>query len=1205
MKKLLDSPIEISIDQGGTFTDVFALYRSKTIIEKLPSKGSYQSAPIEGIRRVLQRVSGEREIRAFMHPGNFSTIRMGTTVATNTLLERKGEPTALAVSSGFESLLEISDQTRPQLFNWNISKPPPLYETVIGTRERVIPGKSGPEILTPLDQDLLSRQLDGLRGEGFRSIAIVFMHSFQYPQHELIAADIARQSGFQFISLSHEVMPSIKILRRGNITVLDAYLTPVIRDYLNSFFAEFDGEFNPGQVLFMKSDGGLCDASDFRASHALLSGPAGGFIGYSASLYAKTPLIGYDMGGTSTDVSRFDGNIPLEMEHKISGLPIKAPHLNIHTVAAGGGSRLDFESGLMSVGPMSSGAEPGPLCYGRNGFLSLTDANLILGRLIPDFFPQVFGPSSDSPINPALSLQGMEEMTREINGVLNPDNQNQLSVEEAALGFVRIANEAMARPILEISAEKGFDPRDHHLVCFGGAGAQHACSIARILGIRKVLIPFHSGVLSAIGLSQAKRSNTRILPVHKRLTHECESWIAEQTEPEDRKPASLESGSRVVLSLMMRYEGTDTLLRIKPEEGISLEKSFQSQYCRIFGFLPEDRPIWVEEINIVTEETNSFSFIKKPTLAKDKNTQLNSKRTHFCRFEEGLVNTPVFEWDEIPLGREIQGPVLILSPTSTTVVDPGCIAELESREVLSIKVPYTTQKSLSIDIDPIELSLFQHRFMSLAEQMGRMLQRISVSTNIKERLDFSCALFDPRGNLVSNAPHIPVHLGSMSQCVKSALDILEPRDGEVWITNHPGFGGTHLPDITVITPFFHKTEVLGYLASRGHHADIGGVTPGSMPSHSTHLNQEGVLLAPSILVQEGKFREKWIRGILQQAGARLLEDNISDLKAQVSANQKGCEILSQLIEQYGENTLREAMIKIQEIGENAVRSYFKTLAQRSMIAEDFLDDGSRIHLQVKLDPSKGEAVFDFRKTCDQHPGNQNASLAVVSSAVIYCLRCMISRDLPLNEGILRPVQIITRKGSMLNPDPQCAVAAGNVTTSQRIVDTILKAFGICAASQGCMNNLSLGNEDTAYYETIGGGVGAGENYHGTSGVHTHMTNTKATDPEVLERNFPLILREFSIRKGSGGEGKFRGGCGLIREIEARVPIQANLITERRRTSPYGIQGGGNGTCGKNTFIPANPSSSPISLDGKCSIQLKSGDRLRIETPGGGGFGKSE
>jgi 5-oxoprolinase (ATP-hydrolysing) len=1202
MQKFLQYPIEISIDQGGTFTDIYARASKRVLVEKLLSTDPkhYGNAPLEGIKRILRSISTETNVDDYLNPKNFKFIRMGTTVTTNALLQRKGTPTVLAITHGFEDLLRISDQTRPQLFELDISRPKPLYQKVLGIRERIVPCRNGFQVRQSLDREHLRANLSSLRGEGFNSIAVVLMHAYAQPAHELEVREIASDCGFSTISLSHQVMPSIKILNRGNSTVLDAYLNPIIKDYLNSFLSAFQGEFQPGQILFMQSDGSLCEYTEFCGSKSLLSGPAGGVVGYSRTLFSDSPLIGYDMGGTSTDVSRYDGSLELETEHTIAGLPIKTAQLPIFTVAAGGGSRLGYENGLLFVSPLSSGADPGPLCYDKGGKLSLTDANLLLGRLLPEYFPKVFGKSGDLPLNPLPGRLSLENITSQVNEQIQAKGGKKLSPEEVAMGFIRIANETMVRPILETSAEKGFRPSEHSLACFGGAGAQHACSIARSLGIRRVLIPANAGILSAVGISLARRTLREFHPVQSILNTSSKDRI--RTIYRDRV-AELSSGKPEwipALSLAMRYEGTDTQLRIEISGEDCWERDFESHYLRVFGFLPPNQKIIVEEACVSLEEPEfQFSAVERAEIPGD----LECEEVRECYFEQGFLRTPVYQWDSLKIGNQIQGPALIVSPTFTTVLEPNCLAVYESGEVLSIEVTPLGPHEFCDVLDPVELSLFQQRFMSLAEQMGRMFQRTSVSTNIKERLDFSCALFDELGNLVSNAPHIPVHLGSMGLCIREALKHLKVLEGDVWITNHPNFGGTHLPDITVITPHFHRNRLVGFLASRGHHADIGGTSPGSMPANSQNLEDEGVMIEPSILVHKGKFQEKMIVDLLKKAGARLISDNLSDLKAQVSANQRGAQLLEELILTYSEKTLRNSMAQIQAIGENAVRSFFLSQLKFELESEEIMDDGSRIHLLVKINKDTGGATFDFRASSDQLKGNTNAPRAVVSSAIMYCLRCLIKQNLPLNEGFMKPISILTRQGSIVDPELGSAVAAGNVTTSQRIVDTIFLAFQACAASQGCMNNLSLGNQHYAYYETIGGGAGAGPGFAGEDGVHTHMTNTRATDPEVLEQNFPLLLHEFSLRKNSGGKGQFQGGDGLIREMEFREPMEVNLLTERRIQPPYGMLGGKEGACGKNWYFSADAEESPIPLEGKSTLKTRPGDRIRIETPGGGGYGR--
>ncbi len=1237
-----------SIDRGGTFTDVYAEvpgvpgYRVVKLLSEDPA--NYDDAPREGIRRILQEVLGCPIDPDSVPTDRIDWIRMGTTVATNALLERKGARCALLVTRGFRDILQIGYQDRPDLFDLEIRKPELLYEEVVEVDERlqvlrpdtdpgeheVVEGVTGERfvILQPILLEPLNKELAQIRARGITSVAIVFMHGYAWAGHEQAAARIARELGFTQVSLSSDVMPMVKLVARGDTTMVDAYLNPHIRSYLTSFRRGFDNHLQGTRVLFMQSDGGLVDAEKFSGSRAILSGPAGGVVGYAMTTYNREtgqPVIGFDMGGTSTDVSRYGGEYELTFETRTAGVRIQAPQLHIKTVAAGGGSRLFFENNMFKVGPESSGAHPGPVCYRKNGYLSITDANLVLGRIQPQYFPHIFGPDENQPLDRDGAYQAMAELTEEINRSYREKGLEPLSVEEVALGFLDVANEVMVRPIREISVLRGFDIKEHVLATFGGAGPQHGCAIARKLGIKKIFIHRFSGILSAFGIGMADVVSQRQRPsaltwnqTNQPVLKQELDELSDQAVEELLGQGFTRETIQVQRYLHLRYQGSDTPLMIQEPEDSDFGAAFASEYQREFGFTLGDRDILVDDLRV--RALGKAEQLHRRELAKTPRS-VTRLGTHPCYFDGSWQDTDIFALESLVPETKIKGPAILIHDTTTILVEPGCLARITTYGDVEIEVgEVKDSRRVDTRIDPVNLAIFSNLFMSIAEQMGRMLQKTAISTNIKERLDFSCALFNARGELVANAPHVPVHLGAMSEAVREQIrrrqgDIFP---GDVLVSNHPAAGGSHLPDITVMTPVFHRREnashpeIIFWVASRGHHADIGGTSPGSMPPGSRRLSEEGAAILSFKLVRDGVFQEEGIRRLLL-AGThptRRLSDNLSDLKAQIAANQKGIDLILEMVDHFGLDVVQAYMGHVQEAAEEAVRQSLREFArnhglarQESVEAEDFLDDGSRIALRLTIDRNSGSAVLDFGGTDPQIWGNCNAPRAVTKSAILYSLRCLIKKDLPLNDGCLSPVDIRIPKGCLLDPSPDAAVVGGNVQTSQRVVDVILRAFEMAAASQGCMNNLTFGNSEFGYYETIGGGAGAGPGWHGQSGVHTHMTNTRITDPEILERRFPVLLREFSIRHGSGGEGKFQGGDGLVREIEFLAPLQVSILSERRVFAPYGLSGGQPGKRGRNLFIRAKGTT--INLGGKNEIQATPGDRIRIETPGGGGYGFPE
>lgn len=1094
--------------------------------------------------------------------------------------------------------------------------------------------RRGSVVIQELDEAQLKEDLKILRNLGIDSLAVVLAHSYTYGAHEIRIGELAREAGFSQISLSHEVMPMTRMVPRGFTACADAYLTPHIKNYLQTFSSGFKDNLKGVNVLFMQSDGGLTPMKSFNGSRAILSGPAGGVVGYAMTTYGKEtdlPVIGFDMGGTSTDVSRYGGSYEHVYESTTAGIAIKAPQLDVNTVAAGGGSMLFFRSGLFEVGPESAGAHPGPACYKKGGPLTVTDANLALGRLLPEYFPKIFGPKENEPLDVSRTLSLFTALTYEINEFLKKDEA--MSIDEVAMGFVRVANETMCRPIRALTQAKGYDTSRHVLACFGGAGGQHACAIARSLGISTVFVQKYAGILSAYGMALADVVEEAQEPSVETYNHDSFDRLDDRLDAMEAKVRSglraqgfADSRIKTESFLHLRYEGTDCALMCTPAKQNSgnvatrhgdFLATFLERYKTEFGFTIPDRKILVDDVRV--RGTGTTEIPEDPILPPSQ-TLPEAEKTTMVYFEGGYQETGVYQLNLLAPGNILCGPAIIMDSLSTLLVEPNCTAEITCRGDVKITIGQGRRTKVTTELDSIQLSIFSHRFMSIAEQMGRILQRTSISTNIKERLDFSCAIFGPDGGLVSNAPHIPVHLGAMQETVQYQMKAFNGKftPGDVILANHPLAGGSHLPDLTVITPVFYKdvpTPVF-FVASRGHHADIGGITPGSMPPHSTSLSQEGAVFKSFFLVQKGIFREKELTDALMapgkipgSLGTRNLSNNISDLKAQIAANQKGFQLVNELIDIYSLEVVQAYMDYIQRNAEVAVREMLKSIGMKIKMrrgkdtgieAVDYLDNGSPIKLHVELDINKGEAVFDFSGTGYEMWGNCNAPRAITMSAVIYCLRCMVGRDIPLNQGCLKPVKIIIPEGSLLDPSEDAAVVGGNVLTSQRIVDVIFAAFEICAASQGCMNNVTLGTEEWGYYETVAGGSGAGPTWHGRSAVHTHMTNTRITDPEILELRYPIILNRFSIRSGSGGNGAYIGGDGAVREMIFRAPMTLSVLTERRVYHPPGQNDGEDGACGLNILVRAD--GRRINLGPKTAVPVYTGDKFIMETPGGGGYG---
>ncbi|CAL0314007.1 unnamed protein product [Lupinus luteus] len=1263
MGSVTGGKLRFCIDRGGTFTDVYAEIpgqpdgRVLKLLSVDPS--NYDDAPVEGIRRILEEFTGEKIPRNSKIPTEkIEWIRMGTTVATNALLERKGERIALCVTRGFRDLLQIGNQARPSIFDLTVSKPSNLYEEVVEVEERVqlvqakeeeenqyassalVKGISGEliRIVKPLNEEALKPTLKTLLEKGISCLAVVLMHSYTYPQHEQQVEKLALSLGFRHVSISSALTPMVRAVPRGLTATVDAYLTPVIKEYLSGFISKFDEGVGKLNVLFMQSDGGLAPESSFSGHKAILSGPAGGVVGYSQTLFdleTDKPLIGFDMGGTSTDVSRYAGSYEQVLETQIAGATIQAPQLDINTVAAGGGSKLKFQFGAFKAGPESVGAHPGPVCYRKGGELAITDANLVLGYVIPDYFPSIFGTNEDQPLDIKSTREEFEKLARQINAYRKNQDPSvkDMTVEEIALGFVDVANETMCRPIRQLTEMKGHETKNHALACFGGAGPQHACAIARSLGMKEVLIHKFCGVLSAYGMGLANVVEEAQEPYSATYgtdsiieASQREGVLLAQVKQKLQNQGFKEENILTETYLNLRYDGTDTAIMVKRQIAEDGKPSdYATEFVRLFqqeyGFKLQNRNVVICDVRV---RGIGITNILRPRAIEPASGKPIVEGYYKVYFGNGWQETPLYNLENLGYGHMMPGPAIIMNGNSTVIVEPNCRAVITKYGNVKIEIdsPLSSVKISDKVADVVQLSIFNHRFMGIAEQMGRTLQRTSISTNIKERLDFSCALFDPSGGLVANAPHVPVHLGAMSSTVRWQLNYWGGNfnEGDVLVTNHPSAGGSHLPDITVVTPVFFNEKLVFFVANRGHHAEIGGITPGSMPPFSKSILEEGAAIKAFKLVEKGVFQEEGIIKLLQVPGSdeqgnkvpgtRRIQDNLSDLRAQVAANQRGIALVQELIEQYGLETVQAYMNYVQMNAEEAVREMLKSVGQKisselnensvTIEEEDYMDDGSIIHLKLSIDSNKGEAVFDFGGSSAEVYGNWNAPEAVTAAAVIYCIRCLVDVDIPLNQGCLAPVKIHIPEGSFLSPSDSAAVVGGNVLTSQRITDVVFTAFQACACSQGCMNNLTFGDDTFGYYETIGGGSGAGPKWDGTSGVQCHMTNTRMTDPEIFEQRYPVILHKFGLRENSGGDGIHRGGDGLVREIEFRRSVIVSILSERRVHAPRGLKGGKNGARGANYLIKKDKRM--IYLGGKNSVEVLPGETLQILTPGGGGWG---
>ncbi|WP_433606167.1 hydantoinase B/oxoprolinase family protein [Dactylosporangium sp. CA-139114] len=1193
------------IDRGGTFTDIVARRPDdgRLVTRKLLSNNParYADAAVAGVRALLGVADA-----APIPVDRIESVRMGTTVATNALLERRGERTALVITEGFGDALRIGYQNRPRLFDRHIVPPEVLYERVIEVDERM---SAGGTVLRPPDLDRLAEDLRRAGESGIRAAAVVCLHSHLYPAHEREIATLAERLGFGQVSCSSEVSPLMKLVPRGDTTVVDAYLSPVLRRYVEAVAEQLGGV----RLMFMQSNAGLAEAGHFRGKDAILSGPAGGIVGMArmSQLAGFDKVIGFDMGGTSTDVSHYAGQYERVFHTQIAGVRLRAPMIDIHTVAAGGGSVLHFDGARYRVGPDSAGADPGPACYRAGGPLTITDANVMLGRIQPATFPKVFGPDGDAPLDADVVRQRFADLTAAIAGQTGDER----TPEQVAEGYRQIAVANMANAVKRISVQQGRDVTGYVLTTFGGAGGQHACSVADSLGIRSVLVPPMAGVLSALGIGLADTTVMREQSVESRLEPEAMrrlTDVADALEAAARSQLLEEDVParriRVHRRVHLRFEGTDTALPVGLAELNTMVASFRTAYRRMYAYLM-DRPLIVEAVSVEAvglTEPPDLSRLGESTGAPERAAARPPGTTRL--YTGGAWReVPLYERERLLLGETVGGPAIVAEADATTVVDDGWRAAVTKHGHLLLERsrPGDAASGATTEVDPVLLEIFNNLFMSIAEQMGARLESTAQSVNIRERLDFSCALFDPHGSLIANAPHIPVHLGSMSASVKEIIRRhTGMRPGDVYAINDPYHGGTHLPDITVVTPVFDadRPEVLFYVASRGHHAEIGGLTPGSMPATSRDVHEEGVLLDAWPLVEDGRFREDATLRLLTQAPypSRSPATNLADLRAQIAANAKGVDEVGRMIDQFGLDVVQAYMRHVQDNAEEAVRRVIAALGDGEYRYE--MDSGATIAVRIAVDHAGRDATIDFSGTSPQLATNFNAPSSVVTAAVLYVFRTLVTDEIPLNDGCLRPLRIVVPAGSMLAPVSPAAVVAGNVETSQAIVGALYAALGVQAEGSGTMNNVSFGNDRHQYYETIASGSGAGDGFDGASVVQTHMTNSRLTDPEVLEWRFPVLLDEFAVRHGSGGAGRWRGGDGAVRRIRFLEPMTVSTLSGHRRVPPYGLAGGSPGALGVNRLERAD--GSVVRLPGCGSVDVQPGDVLVVETPGGGGYGTS-
>jgi 5-oxoprolinase (ATP-hydrolysing) len=1206
------------IDRGGTFTDVVARHPDgRLLTHKLLSEnpGRYRDAAIAGIRALMGVPEGQP-----IPGGAIEAVKMGTTVATNALLERKGERTLLVTTRGFRDALRIAYQNRPRIFDRHIVLPELLHSDVVEVDERI--GAHG-EVVTPLDEAAARRGLQAARAGGYTSVAIAFMHAYRYPQHEQAVARIAHESGFTQVSTSNEVSPLLKLVPRGDTTVVDAYLSPILRRYVDQVASELAGV----RLMFMQSNGGLTDARRFQGKDSILSGPAGGIVGAVRSSLAAgfDRMIGFDMGGTSTDVSHFAGSAPSDMERafdtQVAGVRMRAPMMSIHTVAAGGGSILHFDGSRYRVGPDSAGANPGPAAYRRGGPLTVTDANVMLGKVQPRFFPSVFGPDGNQPLDAQVVRERFEALAAEIHAATGDSR----SPESVAEGFVRIAVGNMAEAIKRISVQRGHDVTGYTLNCFGGAGGQHACLVADALGMTRVFVHGLAGVLSAYGMGladiAAMREQSVELPLADasvpqveqaldRLAHSAREEVLGQGVTADR--------IQVIRRAHLRYDGTDTALVVDYAAPQAMQAQFEDAYRMRFSFLMPGRALVVEAVSVEALGLSEAGTLEPA--GADGAAEPAEPATppaapdHVQMVCDGAArNTPVYRREALLPGHRVAGPAIIAEANATTVVEPDWEARMTARGHLVMERVRARRAETAIgtSVDPVMLEIFNNLYMSIAEQMGLRLANTAHSVNIKERLDFSCALFNAQGELIANAPHIPVHLGSMGESIRTVIreNAGKMQAGDVYVLNAPYNGGTHLPDITVITPVFDEAgrDILFYVGSRGHHADIGGTSPGSMPPDSKVVEEEGVLINNFKLVERGRFREQETVDLLTSGRypVRNVAQNLADLRAMIAANEKGVQELARMVRHFGLDVVHAYMRHVQDNAEESVRRAITGLADGSFRYE--MDNGGVVQVAIRIDRAARGAVVDFTGTSAQLPNNFNAPSAVCMAAVLYVFRSLVDDDIPLNAGCLKPIEVIIPEGSMLRPRYPAAVVAGNVETSQCITGALYGALGLMANACGTMSNFTFGNQRYQYYETVAGGSGAGlerlggeRGFDGTDCVQTHMTNSRLTDPEVLEWRYPVRLESFAIRAGSGGAGRWKGGNGAVRRIRFLEPMTAAILSGHRRIAPFGMAGGAPALPGHNSVERAG--GERVELGGADRIEMDAGDVFVIETPGGGGFG---
>ena len=1197
---------QIWIDRGGTFTDIVAKRPDgKLVTHKLLSENPehYRDAAVHGIRQLLGLAKDDP-----IPLGAIEHVKMGTTVATNALLERQGDRTLYVTTRGFGDALRIGYQARPRLFDRHIVLPELLYEKVLEVDERL---DAKGQVLQPLAVEAARTGLQNAYAEGIRAVAIALMHAYLNPLHEQQLADLAEEIGFTQISLSSRVSPLMKLVARGDTTVVDAYLSPILRRYVNQVAEQLgDGP----RLMFMQSNGGLTDAHLFQGKDAILSGPAGGVVGMvqTAAMSGYHKVIGFDMGGTSTDVAHFNGEYERSFDTLVAGVRMRAPMMHIHTVAAGGGSILHFDGSRYRVGPDSAGANPGPACYLRGGPLTVTDCNVMLGKIQPQHFPQVFGPNADQPLDTTIVREKFTQLAAEIaqaTGTPKP------TPEEVAEGFLRIAVNNMANAIKQISVQRGYDVTEYTLNCFGGAGGQHACLVADALGMKRVFLHPFAGVLSAYGMGLADVRAMREIQVEKPFAEDAAKQVdlAAVALVEEARAEVLEQGVaqdqlEVRVRALLRYQATDTSLEVDAGSQADMLTAFEQAHRQQFGFIVPDRPLVIEAVSV--EAIGATEVVTDPENALVDPHGVPTAVDEVSLSSLGVTTkVPLYRRDDLKPGHQVKGPAVITESIGTVVVEDGWRAELNRRShlVMSRYKERPKVEAVGTHVDPVMLEVFNNLFMSIAEQMGTTLAKTSYSVNIKERLDFSCAIFDAAGHLVANAPHVPVHLGSMGESIKTVIreNCDSMRPGNVYMLNAPYNGGTHLPDVTVITPVFDKEgqEVLFYLGSRGHHADIGGRTPGSSPPDSTHIEDEGVLIDNFLLVDQGQLREKETRALLGSGKypCRNIDQNMADLAAQVAANETGLQELQKMIDHFGLEVVRAYMGHVQDNAEESVRRVIDRLKDGEFSYH--MDGGRLIQVRISVDRQQREATIDFTGTSPQDQGNYNAPTAVCKAAVLYVFRTLVGDEIPLNEGCFKPLRIIIPPGSMISPAYPAAVISGNTEVSQAITDCLFGAVGVLASSQGTMNNFVYGNARYQNYETICGGTGAGPDHPGTSGVHSHMTNTRMTDPEVLEWRFPIRVESFSLRPGSGGRGRYNGGDGVIRKLRFLEPMTVTLLTSHRETEPYGLDGGEAGLRGENSVIYSDGTEKM--LRGNDEINLADGDMIVIKTPGGGGFGRPE